>query len=566
VTDRFTSSSSGDLVPVEVAPVGDAVDPNAAAPVEYWTPPETLPDFSPPSSGAEPPEPPVLGPMTPPRRRHWPFVPRTLTSRLVVGVVALVVVVVLAAGAATYAALGSFLTDRLDQQVATSANQNLRYMPRCIDPTAGTCQLPTSTGTNSGTPSQPSVRSAQRQWITVLDSTTTALPFSSQSEDLVILALSSSTRAAIAKSPGEYRTVTTPTGDTVRITARAIVVNGSTYYEVVGLSTDDVTNTLHQLLLIELLIGVVAVIVALVATTFGVRLSLRPLHRVTNTARAVTAELSPEGAGLDRRVPVTEPGTEVGQLAESVNTLLGAVGTQFAARVESEQRMRQFMADASHELRTPLTSIRGYAELARMQRAFDDEGDPAQSNTADAEALDRIESEGTRMSRLVDDLLTLARGDIGAPIESVPVDISEVIDDAVEGAQAAHPDRPFSVEALSGTMVRGDHDQLLRVVRNLVTNAAVHTAPGRPIRVTATREVGEVVIRIIDGGPGLPPEQAAHVFERFWRSDASRARSSGGSGLGLAIVASIVAAHGGTVRFDSSVEAGSTVTVTLPAR
>ena len=122
-------------------------------------------------------------------------------------------------------------------------------------------------------------------------------------------------------------------------------------------------------------------IVALVATSIGVRLSLRPLHRVTNTARAVTAELSPEGAGLDRRVPVTEPDTEVGQLAESVNTLLGAVGTQFAARVESEQRMRQFMADASHELRTPLTSIRGYAELARMQRAFDDEGDPAQIAT-----------------------------------------------------------------------------------------------------------------------------------------------------------------------------------------
>ena len=115
-------------------------------------------------------------------------------------------------------------------------------------------------------------------------------------------------------------------------------------------------------------------------------------------------------------------------------------------------------------------------------------------------------------------------------------------------------------------MVRGDHDQLLRVVRNLVTNAAVHTAAGRPIRVDASREVGEVVIRVIDGGPGLPPEQAAHVFERFWRSDASRARSSGGSGLGLAIVASIVAAHGGTVRFDSSVEAGSVVTVSLPAR
>ena len=112
-------------------------------------------------------------------------------------------------------------------------------------------------------------------------------------------------------------------------------------------------------------------LVAVVATAYGVRLSLRPLRRVTSTAREVTAELSPTGTGLDRRVPVapSEVDTEVGQLAESVNTLLAAVETQFAARVESEDRMRQFLADASHELRTPLTSIRGYAELARMQRA-----------------------------------------------------------------------------------------------------------------------------------------------------------------------------------------------------
>jgi two-component system OmpR family sensor kinase len=391
------------------------------------------------------------------------------------------------------------------------------------------------------------------------------LDISSANDQVVILTLTANERAAIIANPGAYRSLTVD-GDAIRLTARVINTSAGPYYEVVGLSTDEKTNTLQHLLLIETLIGAGAVLVAFLATAIGVRFSLRPLHRVTNTARAVTAELSPEGAGLDRRVDVTEPDTEVGQLAESVNTLLGAVGTQFAARVESEQRMRQFMADASHELRTPLTSIRGYAELARMQRAFDDEGDPAQSNTGDAEALDRIEHEGTRMSRLVDDLLTLARGDIGAPIESAPVDVAEVIDDAVEGAQAAHPDRPFTVDALTGTMVRGDHDQLLRVVRNLVTNAAVHTAPGRPIRVTATREVGEVVIRVIDGGPGLPPEQAAHVFERFWRSDASRARSSGGSGLGLAIVASIVAAHGGAVRFDSTVATGSTVTVTLPAR
>jgi two-component system OmpR family sensor kinase len=277
----------------------------------------------------------------------------------------------------------------------------------------------------------------------------------------------------------------------------------------------------------------------------------------------VTAELSPEGAGLDRRVPVVEEGTEVGQLAESMNTLLSAVETQFKARVESENRMRQFLADASHELRTPLTSIRGYAELARMQRAAMVE--PQAGDTAN---LDRIESEGTRMSRLVDDLLLLARGDADGAThleERAPVDLEDVLDDAVSGSRAAFPDRPIELDAAQLPAVFGDRDQLVRAIRNLVTNAAVHTAAGRPILVRGTTEGDGALVTVADGGPGLPPEQAEHVFERFWRADKARTRARGGSGLGLSIVAAIVRAHGGSVRFDSDVEGGSTVTVWLPA-
>ncbi len=301
---------------------------------------------------------------------------------------------------------------------------------------------------------------------------------------------------------------------------------------------------------------------AFAATTWGVRRSLRNLYRVTGTAQEVAAELSPTGAGLERRVPVVEEGTEVGQLAESMNTLLAAVETQFGARLESEQRMRQFLADASHELRTPLTSIRGYAELARMQRAAN--GD---SQTENADNLDRIESEGTRMSRLVDDLLLLARGDAdgAAQLHQELLDVADVLEDAVDGCRAAFADREISMTIGPVPAVVGDRDQLVRVVRNLVTNAAVHTAPGRPIRVTASTDAGGAVIRIADGGPGLPPDQAARVFERFWRADKARTRARGGSGLGMSIVAAIVSAHGGSVRFDSSVEAGSTVTVWLPA-
>jgi two-component system, OmpR family, sensor kinase len=308
-----------------------------------------------------------------------------------------------------------------------------------------------------------------------------------------------------------------------------------------------------------LVIGVGAVVLAFVATSWGVRRSLRNLYRVTGTAQEVAAELSPEGAGLDRRVPVVEEGTEVGQLAESMNTLLSAVETQFAARLESEQRMRQFLADASHELRTPLTSIRGYAELARMRRTA---GDAREDN------LDRIESEGTRMSRLVDDLLLLARGDADGAAhiaDREPVDVADVLDDAITGCRAAYPSRAIDVELASLPAVLGDRDQVLRVVRNLIANAAVHTAPGRPILVRGFTDAGGAVVTVSDGGPGLPPAQAEHVFDRFWRADKAGTRARGGTGLGLSIVAAIVRAHGGSVRFDSDVNTGSTVTVWLPA-
>ena len=244
-----------------------------------------------------------------------------------------------------------------------------------------------------------------------------------------------------------------------------------------------------------------------------------------------------------------------------MNTLLAAVETQFGARLESESRMRQFLADASHELRTPLTSIRGYAELARLQRAA------AGQTPDDSDNLDRIEAEGTRMSRLVDDLLLLARGDAEEAelhVQRELVDVSEVLDDAVSGSRAAFPERPISLEVAPVPAVLGDHDQLVRVVRNLVTNAAVHTEAGRPIHVRAFPEADGATVTVADGGPGLPPEQAAHVFERFWRADKARTRARGGSGLGLSIVATVVRQHGGSVQFDSTVEGGSTVTLWLP--
>jgi two-component system, OmpR family, sensor kinase len=493
-----------------------------------------------PLSGAPPPAAPA------PRRLG----PRSLTSKLVVGVVSLVIVLVLIVGGATYFALKSFLTTKFNDQLTSTTSQNVAFFDRCVQ-----SAQPTGTG-SFGCASGPQI---DQEWVLAFDPTTGATyTFSSEySTDLKALQLPPGTLQSLVANPGQRFNVV-QNGTQLRIAARQSN-RGDGLLVVTGLSTRDVTRTLHRLLAVELLIGGGAVIVAVFATAYGVRFSLRRLRRVTTTAQEVADELSPEGAGLDRRVPDDEPETEVGQLATSFNTMLAAVETQFAARVESETRMRQFMADASHELRTPLTSIRGYAELARMQRAA---GDTSDDN------LDRIESEGTRMSRLVEDLLLLARGDADGtdrPARRELLELADLLDDSVRGAQAAFPERVITMEVASVAHLIGDRDQLVRVIRNLINNAAVHTAVDRPIHVRAWGSDAYVTVQVVDGGPGLAPEDAAHVFERFWRADKARTRARGGSGLGLSIVATIVRAHGGTVRFDSTVDTGSTVTVTLPA-
>ena len=488
------------------------------------------------------------------KSRRWRVIPRTLAGRLILGVVSLVLVLVLAMGFATYVLLRPFLYGQLDQQLRPSANNNAAMINQCVTYNAASSSVNCDFGFRRG------FHAPQSQWIAAYTPDGRPVIGTVQSSgDYFLLTLSHADISRVLDNVDGTENVTSVDGADVRVTARA---TPDGLIVVTGLSRAEVENTLHRLLIIELAIGLSVLAVALVATAYGVRLSLRPLRRVTSTAREVTAELSPEGAGLDRRVPVapSEVDSEAGQMAESVNTLLGTVETQFAARVASEERMRQFMADASHELRTPLTSIRGYAELARMRRA---------NGTADVESdvdtLNRIESEGTRMSRLVDDLLLLARTDRGAAPQLEPVDTADLVSTAIEGVQAAFPQRRIEGAVDPEVPLYGDYDQLLRVVRNLVTNAAVHTAPGGPIRVSAYREGGDSVLHVDDSGPGLPPDEAAQVFERFWRADKARTRARGGSGLGMSIVRSIVEAHGGTVRFDSSVRSGSTVTVRLPS-
>jgi two-component system OmpR family sensor kinase len=291
-----------------------------------------------------------------------------------------------------------------------------------------------------------------------------------------------------------------------------------------------------------------AIVAVLALVTFWVlRLGVRPIKRMTETASSIA------GGDLSHRVPEGVPGTEAGDLGLALNGMLGRIEDAFDERTRSEDRLRRFVADASHELRTPVTTIRGYAELYRSG-ALDDDDELR-------EAMRRTEQEAMRMGSLVDDLLLLARLDQGRPLEREAVDLSELAQDAVRDAHAVDPDRPISASVPGPVIVVGDDGRLRQVVGNLVRNAIVHTPAGTPVKVRVKRVDGRARLEVRDEGPGMSSDVAAKAFERFYRADASRTRARGGSGLGLSIVDATVRAHDGVVSLDTAPGRGTTVRI-----
>ncbi|MGW7002250.1 sensor histidine kinase [Streptomyces sp. NPDC054933] len=329
---------------------------------------------------------------------------------------------------------------------------------------------------------------------------------------------------------------------------------------VVAASLDEVSSTAAQLGAAFLLIGGVVVALLGLAGWFAVRAGLRPLRRIEATAAQIAA-----GHPLSHRMPEASPRTEVGRLSSALNGMLAQIESAFATRAESEDRMRRFVADASHELRTPLAGIRGFAELYRMG-ALPDEADIKRT-------MARIESEAVRMGGLVEDLLTLARMDEQRPLQLAPMDLRTLAADALHDTTALDPTRPVSLTGPGGAdsppgpaLVLGDEARLRQVVANLVGNAVAHTPPGTPVRIGVGTADGNGVIEVADHGPGLTAEQAAQVFERFYRVDASRSRQEGGgAGLGLAIVSALVAAHQGAVHLETAPGRGAVFRVSLPS-
>jgi two-component system OmpR family sensor kinase len=301
-------------------------------------------------------------------------------------------------------------------------------------------------------------------------------------------------------------------------------------------------STLHRLFRVELLVTLVVLAALAAVGLWIVRLGLRPLREIELTVAAITA------GDLSQRVDHPDEATEVGRVGSALNTMLDRIET-------SDRRLRRFIADASHELRTPLAAVRAYAELF-------DRG--AASRPEDLErSMQGITRESERMSLLVDDLLLLARLDEGRPLERKPVDLSAAVGQAVDAARVVEPNRPIAV-SIEPVTVNGDEARLRQVVDNLLANARAHTAADTPVSVEVRRVDGHAELTVADRGPGLTEDQAARVFERFFRADSSRARASGGAGLGLSIVSAVTEAHGGTAEVRPTPGGGATFVITLP--
>jgi len=321
---------------------------------------------------------------------------------------------------------------------------------------------------------------------------------------------------------------------------------------------------------------VLALLGALAA--FVVRLGLRPLTEMERLAADISA------GNLSGRVAGTDAHTEPGRLGLALNLMLERIEAEISARTASEQRLRQFVADASHELRTPLTSIRGFAELYRR-------GGAPPGPQLD-ETMSRIEGEAGRMGVLVEDLLLLARLDRQRPPALRPVDLLEIAADTIRDAHARVPGRPVRLAGLredadtfEPATVLGDEHALRQVATNLVANALQHTPPGARVTVRVGRLAGRpgeatvvrsgpvttapgvplAVLEVCDDGPGVPAPHAGRVFERLYRADSSRSRGrGGGSGLGLSIAAAIVHGHGGWLELAATAGGGATFRVVLP--
>ncbi len=466
---------------------------------------------------------------------------RSLSGRLLIGIVSLVAIGLVVSSAATYVMLQTSLIARVDTQLADNwpaavtilggqseggpaAHSSFGFptgtVVELLDPTGKLLAPPKVLTTEGATASAALPVLPNPLPRSTMDKPT--LPYTVQGSGAV----------------GQYRIIDWPEDS----------FGGA--YVVLAVPLTDVQSTLRELLLLESFVGLVVLIATGALALVIIRIGLRPLARMGAVAQDIAA------GDLSRRVEPATRDTEIGRLGLALNGMLTQIESAFAERTASENTLRRFIADASHELRTPLTSVRGYAEMLRRGA----ERSPEDSSVARR----RIEEESVRMSEMVDDMLVLARLGQGRPLDNKPVDLQAIARDAVADAHAVAPKRQISLDAPSPVVVSGDDTRLRQAVGNLVRNALVHTPSETPIQVGIATEDGVARITVSDHGPGLGPEDKARIFEPFYRADPSRSRDSGGVGLGLSIVAAVAGAHGGTVKVVDTPGGGATFAVEIP--
>lgn len=508
--------------------------------------------------------------------------PVTLRTKLIAGIVGLIVVLSAVIGVVTEVFLGNYLLQQLDNAVgfrdpfhidgnnggagggsltagpgASNQADTSGLIPsgaptRFTYPETFTCSAGLGSTENLGPRGQNDTISA-----TVENGLITSAILREKAGGCIDLSSSEAAGLADVTPNAAKATVTVAGYGDFRVLATTSQESPARTY-VIGVSLAELQSTQVRLAVILAEVAGGAVLVGGLVVFLIVRRSVRPLERVAATARKVsTLPLDKGEVDLSVRVPDrdTDTRTEIGQVGAALNQMLRHVSGALESRHASETRVRQFVADASHELRTPLAAIRGYAELARRG-----EHDPG----AVSHALRRVESESSRMTTLVEDLLLLARLDSGRPLAREEVDLTMLVVDRVSDARVAGPEHRWRLDLPEEPVtIVGDSARLHQVLANLLANARNHTPPGTVVVTGLAVERDEVILTVTDDGPGIPPELQPEIFGRFVRGDSSRSRAAGSTGLGLAIVAAVITAHGGTVTIDS--RPGRTLaTVRLP--
>ncbi len=469
----------------------------------------------------------------------------SLRTRLLIGLVLITTVGLSVADVIVYSQTESFLTRQVDEQLAAAKLPVERYFGD------GGFKSPNLSAAPTGT---------YGEVIDISGAVISAFPVADGPGPIVPLSV---VKRVIQQfnSPNDVQVFSAPAkGGHGAVSAYRVMaipaINGFTQevagVEVIAIPLNPFYDTLRHLKLFDLAVGISVLVVLALLSYILVRIGMKPLEKIEKTADAIAK------GDLSQRVTVAEPNTELGRLGISLNTMLSQIEHSFNEQQSSENRLRQFLADASHELRTPLTSIRGYAELFRRG---------ANKHPEDLErSMLRIESEAKRMAELVEDLLLLARLDQGHVYHFETVDLNQIAADAAIDAQAMDPDREITFQSEGSVNVYGDEASLRQVAVNLVRNAIVHTPSSAAIHINVKNSGAGGIFEVIDEGPGIPREHLEKVFERFYKADSSRNRDRGGTGLGLAIVASIVEVHRGKTGVNSVDGVGTHFWVEIPEK